>query len=426
MEACAQRRLQSILRHVLPRDMVADDLHPNLLYARESSSECSAPVIVGGMVLDIHAKPFTLAKPGTTTPGKIKFIRGGVGRNVAEAMAKLGSNPFLISAVGVDLAGDLLLEYWNFIRLSTDGILKCPSISTPVVSNIFDMSGESAAAVASVEAVENFVTPDWIRRFHSHISVAPVLMLDANLHPFALEAACQMAAESGIPVWFEPVSVTKSKRIASVVKYVTFTSPNEAELISMAEALSSGDDQYSYKRIGNIVERQSVENLLQNLKPAICLLLEKGIKLVVVTLGADGVFLCSRERSELMKSYLKDAGSSSSGRQLYKIVNEIIPSKQFICSINFEHGKNHSYIWHLPAIPTSVVSLTGAGDCLVGGTLASICAGLNVMQSIAVGISAAKAAVETESNVPYQYHLTTIADEVKQIFSAAKLYLLDG
>lgn len=30
-----------------------------------------------------------------------------------------------------------------------------------------------------------------------------------------------VAAESGIPVWFEPVSVAKSRRVASVVKYVS-------------------------------------------------------------------------------------------------------------------------------------------------------------------------------------------------------------
>ena len=42
------------------------------------------------------------------------------------------------------------------------------------------------------------------------------------------------------------------------------------------------------------------------------------------------------------------------------------------------------------------VRLTGAGDCLVGGKLASICAGLNFMQSVAFGIAAARAAVEAE------------------------------
>lgn len=32
-------------------------------------------------------------------------MRGGVGRNVAECLAKLGQRPFLISVVGDDMAG---------------------------------------------------------------------------------------------------------------------------------------------------------------------------------------------------------------------------------------------------------------------------------------------------------------------------------
>ena len=64
---------------------------------------------------------------------------------------------------------------------------------------------------------------------------------------------------------------------------------------------------------------------------------------------------------------------------------------------------------HFPALPTLVVRLTGAGDCLVGGMLASICTGLNLMQSVAVGIAAAKAAVEAETNVPTAFSLASIA-----------------
>ncbi|MQL83014.1 hypothetical protein Taro_015496, partial [Colocasia esculenta] len=459
MEPRSQRRLLSVLRHILPGAIAAGDLHPNLLYARESKLECSFPVIIGGMVLDIHAKPFTPAKPGTTTPGKVEYVRGGVSRNVAECMSKLWSKPFLISVVGLDMPGELLLEYWKSSGLPMDGILKHPGISTPVVSNIFDVSGELAAAVASVEAVVSFfllrdtlLNPilgnrtkqfphlhlkfsmfpnsnfsycsrniNWIQQFRHHISSAPILMLDANLLPSSLEAACHIAAEYRIPVWFEPVSVSKSKRIAPIAKHVTFASPNEAELFAMANALSSGDAQCSYKNIG---ERQSVEDLLQDLKPAICILLEKGIKFLVVTLGADGVFLCSGDGAEFSKSYV-DTGSSSSGLRLCEIVNENFPSKQSACTINPEQIKNHAYILHLPALPASVMSLTGAGDCLVGGTLASVCAGLNVMQSIAVGISAATAAVETRFNVPHQYDLTRIAGDVKRILCAAKLFWID-
>jgi receptor expression-enhancing protein 5/6 len=58
------------------------------------------------------------------------------------------------------------------------------------------------------------------------------------------------------------------------------------------------------------------------------------------------------------------------------------------------------------------VRLTGAGDCLVGGTLASICAGLDIMQSVSVGIAVAKAAVEVEANVPSSFSLAAIAGNI--------------
>lgn len=37
---------------------------------------------------------------------------------------------------------------------------------------------------------EKFLVPRWICRFHHHISNAPLVMLDANLPPDSLAAAC--------------------------------------------------------------------------------------------------------------------------------------------------------------------------------------------------------------------------------------------
>ncbi|XP_030968859.1 uncharacterized protein LOC115989329 [Quercus lobata] len=68
---------------------------------------------------------------------------------------------------------------------------------------------------------------------------------------------------------------------------------------------------------------------------------------------------------------------------------------------------------HFLALPTSVVRLTGVGDCLVGGMLASICAGLNLIQSVVVGIAAAKAVVEAETSVPTAFSLASIAGKTE-------------
>lgn len=184
---------------------------------------------------------------------------------------------------------------------------------------------------------------------------------------------------------------------------VSIASPNEDELIAMANALSCANVFPPIER-GNTY---SAESLFQKLKPAIWLLLEKGIRMVVLTVGSDGVFLCSRGRPSFKRANLERIKPFDTSGQLYKVVTSSCPP-HWHCATDLERDY-HLFAVHFPALPASVVRLTGAGDCLVGGTLASICAGLNVMQSVAVGIAAAKAAVEAEANVPGAFSLATIA-----------------
>ncbi|KAK4437789.1 putative sugar kinase YeiI [Sesamum alatum] len=383
----------------------------------------ASPVVIGGMVLDINATPSAVANPRTTTPGKVVYALGGVARNVAECMSKLGAKPFMISAVGFDLAGSLLLEHWESEGLSVAGIQRKPDIETAVICHIFDGKGEVAAGVASVEAIEKFLTPEWIHNFKFNICSAPILMVDANLSSPALVACCKMAAECQTSVWFEPVSVTKSKRVASILKYITFASPNEDELVAMANALSSGDKFLPIQRDCGSV-KLSVDSLFRALKPAIWVLLEKGIRVVIVTLGADGLFLCFKHTHGVDKRDLIKKRRSSFSRKLYEAINVSCPPGRILGAPN---SKGSYYIaMHFPALSASVVRLTGAGDCLVGGAVASICAGLDIMQSLAVGIAAAKGAVETETNVPAEYELTKISDDAVSVYSGAKVIFCES
>lgn len=374
-------------------------------------------MIIGGMVLDIHAKPSVSPHPGTTVPGMVKYIGGGVARNIAECMAKLGTQPHMISVIGDDMAGDFLLKYWRLAGLCTDGILQVPDVTTPVVSNVFDGNGELFAGVASVQAVETFLTPSWIYQFYRRISTAPLLMLDANLSPQSLQAACKIAYESGVPVLFEPVSVVKSSRIAPIAEHITCTSPNEIELVAMANALST-PGKYNFVKLEQCNNKaESVDYLFEMLSPAMFFLLEKGIKLLLVTLGSNGVFLCCREHVNFMKDQRKCKVTPFSTQLLEKLEGCSLSSMPVDLS---REGSSRTCVFHLPATSASVVSLTGAGDCLVGGFLSSLCGGLDIMQSVAVGIAVAKASVESEANIPANFSAASIADEARRTLLSAR------
>ncbi|KAG9440944.1 hypothetical protein H6P81_021109 [Aristolochia fimbriata] len=423
MEDSVRRRLDSISRHLLSWKSDPQILRANSVRSVQLKAVSSVPVVIGGMVLDIHAKPSTLAKPGTTTPGKITWLSGGVARNIAECMSKLGTKPFMISVLGLDVPGQFLLNAWSSSGLSTEGIQKHEDITTPVVSNIFDLDGELAAGVASVQTVEEKLTPEWIWHFRDTIHSAPLVMVDANMKPCSLEAACQIAEDAGVPLWFEPVSVTKSKRVVSIANSITCTSPNQDELLVMANALSSGNKLFSIQNLQKVRQEGSLESLMHILEPGICLLLEKGIKIVVLTLGLHGVLLCSRGGPNYMRSAMRDPKNHKSNSYrslLYEVVSSSCPPDQFVCVERLKQHNSHPYIVHFPALPASVVSVTGAGDCLVGGILASICAGLDIMQSVAVGIAAAKGAVEAVGNVPSELCVERVADDAKKTYFSAK------
>jgi hypothetical protein len=51
-----------------------------------------------------------------------------------------------------------------------------------------------------------------------------------------VQKSCEIASMGGALVWFEPVSTVKAERAAGLLHQITFTSPNAAELIAMADA----------------------------------------------------------------------------------------------------------------------------------------------------------------------------------------------
>ena len=84
-------------------------------------SRASAPrpevVLVGGCARDIvgrvdPAQPSQAEAPGTSQPGAVTHSDGGVCRNVAENLLRLGVECLIVSAVGDDANGAALVGVW--------------------------------------------------------------------------------------------------------------------------------------------------------------------------------------------------------------------------------------------------------------------------------------------------------------------------
>lgn len=174
-------------------------------------------------------------------------------------------------------------------------------------------------------------------------------------------------------------------------------SPNQDELVAMANTLCVTNLFHPLKSEEN---KLSHEDIFRLLKPAICVLLENGIQVVIVTLGSSGALLCSKGNPKKALSINRKFHRSG----------EIFKRVQSVCSPNrFSESRSSLFAMHFPRVTAKVKKLTGAGDCLVGGTVASLSDGLDLIQSLAVGIATAKAAVESDDNVPPEFKLDLVS-----------------
>ena len=67
-------------------------------------------VLIGGANVDIKGRARGPYVAGTSNPGEVTVSAGGVGRNIAENLARLGISVALVTALGDDANGLLLRQ----------------------------------------------------------------------------------------------------------------------------------------------------------------------------------------------------------------------------------------------------------------------------------------------------------------------------
>lgn len=136
--------------------------------------------------------------------GHVRFIPGGVARNIIHSLQLLSNDPIvtsnitpellLISAIGNDPSGLSLLQHTKSLGLRTDGIITMPTGHTPTVSIIFNGStGDVAASVADVDLLEKSLTPERVLLYTDELLRANIVLLDGDVSKETLEVINQVS-----------------------------------------------------------------------------------------------------------------------------------------------------------------------------------------------------------------------------------------
>lgn len=222
-------------------------------------------VVIGGLTRDIGGKPFSNLIMEDSNPGTVKTTMGGVGRNIAHNMSLMGIETKMLTAIGDDNVGKTIKNHSPHEKLDFSDVLAVRGQETATYLYIADQNGDMVSAIADMR-VFDFISPDYIESKKSLISNAKAVVLDANI---PAETMLKLTEIYDGPIFVDPVSTEKGRKLKTFLKYIHTLKPNKME----AEMLSGV----------SIVDEKT-------LKEAADILLNAGVKRVFISLGRDGVY----------------------------------------------------------------------------------------------------------------------------------------
>jgi pseudouridine kinase len=168
-------------------------------------------VVVGGANLDIRAVSAEALVAETSNPGRVTLVPGGVARNIAENLARLGVETSLISVVGTDLAGDQIVAETKASGVDVSGVTRREG-QTGIYCAILEADGNLSVAVNAMSIMES-LTPDQVSAHKHRLAVADYIIADCNLPAETLRWIVDYAANERKRLIIDPVSVPKSERL---------------------------------------------------------------------------------------------------------------------------------------------------------------------------------------------------------------------
>jgi pseudouridine kinase len=211
-------------------------------------------VVIGGANLDVKAHSARDAVARTSNPGTVLRSAGGVGRNVAENLARLGTEVSLVAAVGTDPAGDEVLTATESAGVDVSRVARVAEATGTYVA-VLDADGELVVAVAAMAATES-IGPADVDGVSDLIGAAALVVLDGNLSTATLGRALEVCAATGARVVLDPVSVPKAAALAGLLSVRTpllAITPNADELGALggsAGALHEHGAELVWTRLG--------------------------------------------------------------------------------------------------------------------------------------------------------------------------------
>ena len=248
--------------------------------------------VIGSLNMDLVVNVDTMPKPGQTIIGSnFKEVPGGKGANQAVAMARLNGNVSMIGEVGEDGFGQTLINSLKNDKVDTTYIQTAKG-ATGVALITVDKNAQNSIVVSPGANFE--VKEDDIDNNIEAIKNSDIVVLQLETPLNTIKYALNKAKELNKYTILNPAPAVKLDD--EIIKNVDLLTPNETEL--------------------EIISGVSIETE-EDIQKAAQIMIEKGVKELIVTLGSKGSLYINKEKSMFKKAYKVEAVDTTAAGDSY-------------------------------------------------------------------------------------------------------------
>ncbi|KQW91610.1 pseudouridine-5-phosphate glycosidase [Massilia sp. Root418] len=227
------------------------------------------PVLcIGAANLDRKLRTLQALQLGTSNPAYAEEVHGGVARNIAENLARLGLPSALLTAVGDDAAGNSLQSRAESAGIDTRGTLRLGDTYSGTYTAVLDERGEMVLALADM-ALYDQMTPDFLASRAPQRSGAAMVVADLNLPLDSVAMLLQEARRDAVALIIVAVSQPKMARLPAELHGLRLLVLNRGELET---------------RVGRALPDEAA------LAAACREVQQQGAQDIIITCGGEGVF----------------------------------------------------------------------------------------------------------------------------------------